>query len=442
MRYRKKGLRIYLYFCALVLVWSLGWLGLVSWATGQRVQVEKEQWEYQQCLHNFVHARLVALDEVYERFVAEGYVDENVKAGREWAWRSYRKQEYCGAVSMADQVELTILSYLHLGEERSARVLAQMDELLWWALEIGQEDVDVGETVMELRLLRADLVGGEVEEVLEKVEVLKVGLEEDLEAKKEAQRQKALELARAQAARQATAPQQYGGVSYQRQNVSTARGVFVADVLSFDLSQVWARTFTAHEDDCQSDCPLKPLASYVAENGGVAGINGSYFCPADYASCDSRKNSFDLLVFDYRSKKYLNSDNNQYSVNPLMNFYPGSANLYMQASGYGRDTGVDGVVSNYPALLQSGNVVVNEGALGGNMNGKGTRGGIGFAGSRVWAVIVRGASVGDAAYVFQALGAQNAMNLDGGGSAAMYVNGSYRVGPGRNLPNVVVFGNR
>jgi len=39
----------------------------------------------------------------------------------------------------------------------------------------------------------------------------------------------------------------------------------------------------------------------------------------------------------------------------------------------------------------------------------------------------------------QSLGAENAMNLDGGGSVAMVYNGSYKVGPGRNLPNAIIF---
>ncbi len=44
----------------------------------------------------------------------------------------------------------------------------------------------------------------------------------------------------------------------------------------------------------------------------------------------------------------------------------------------------------------------------------------------------------DAAYVMKALGAKDALNLDGGGSSALYLNGSYLVGPGRSLPNAIV----
>jgi exopolysaccharide biosynthesis protein len=53
-------------------------------------------------------------------------------------------------------------------------------------------------------------------------------------------------------------------------------------------------------------------------------------------------------------------------------------------------------------------------------------------------VIVTNATVTDAAYVMQALGARDALNLDGGGTAAMWIGGSYKVGPGRLLPNAVI----
>jgi exopolysaccharide biosynthesis protein len=44
----------------------------------------------------------------------------------------------------------------------------------------------------------------------------------------------------------------------------------------------------------------------------------------------------------------------------------------------------------------------------------------------------------DTAYVLQALGARDALNLDGGGTAAMWIGGGYKVGPGRLLPNAIV----
>jgi len=38
----------------------------------------------------------------------------------------------------------------------------------------------------------------------------------------------------------------------------------------------------------------------------------------------------------------------------------------------------------------------------------------------------------------QKMGIQNALNLDSGGSTALW-SGGYKVGPGRNLPNVLLF---
>ena len=41
------------------------------------------------------------------------------------------------------------------------------------------------------------------------------------------------------------------------------------------------------------------------------------------------------------------------------------------------------------------------------------------------------------ARVLHAMGMQNALNLDSGGSTALY-SGGYKVGPGRNIPNAIV----
>jgi exopolysaccharide biosynthesis protein len=38
----------------------------------------------------------------------------------------------------------------------------------------------------------------------------------------------------------------------------------------------------------------------------------------------------------------------------------------------------------------------------------------------------------------KALGAQHSLNLDGGGTAAMYINGGYVIGPGRGVANAIL----
>ena len=56
----------------------------------------------------------------------------------------------------------------------------------------------------------------------------------------------------------------------------------------------------------------------------------------------------------------------------------------------------------------------------------------------MYLAIISNATVVDAAYAMKGLGALDALNLDGGGSSAMYINGSYVVGPGRSLPNAII----
>jgi exopolysaccharide biosynthesis protein len=43
------------------------------------------------------------------------------------------------------------------------------------------------------------------------------------------------------------------------------------------------------------------------------------------------------------------------------------------------------------------------------------------------------------AYVFKSLGATGALNLDHGGSTALYYGGRYIYGPGRAIPNAIIF---
>lgn len=45
----------------------------------------------------------------------------------------------------------------------------------------------------------------------------------------------------------------------------------------------------------------------------------------------------------------------------------------------------------------------------------------------------------DSAHVLKTMGMDDALNLDEGGSTALMLNGSYIAGPGRNIPNAVLF---
>jgi len=226
------------------------------------------------------------------------------------------------------------------------------------------------------------------------------------------------------------------GTGYSRQTVSSDAGSFVVSIVSADLGSTRVIVDTASDSDCANNCPVLPLGTYVSRSGAFAGINGSYFCPASYPSCVGKTNSFDLLLMN-KNKTYFNSANNVYSGNPAVIFSPGSIRFVSAASQWGRDTGVDGVLSNYPLLVSGGNVV-----FGGNddpkQGSKGNRSFVANKGNTVYIGVVHSATVSESARILKALGMENGLNLDNGGSTALW-SGGYKVGPGRDLPNAILF---
>ncbi len=148
-----------------------------------------------------------------------------------------------------------------------------------------------------------------------------------------------------------TAPQS----GFSTQKVNTGIGEYTVSLIAGDLSSTKVIVDTASDSDCRDNCPVLSLGDYVARNGAYAGVNGSYFCPASYPTCAGKTNSFDTLVMN-KNKTYFNSDNNVYSNVPVAVFGNGFARFIGQSSGWGRDTGVDGVIANQPLLLSGGNI--------------------------------------------------------------------------------------
>lgn len=226
------------------------------------------------------------------------------------------------------------------------------------------------------------------------------------------------------------------GAGYSRQSVSSDAGVFTVSMIAADISSTRVIVDTASPGDCGNNCPVLSLADYVSRNGAYAGVNGSYFCPVDYASCAGKTNTFDTLLMN-KDKVYFNSANNVYSSNPAVIFGGGYIRFVGAASEWGRDTGIDSMISNYPLLLSGGNV-----AFGGDddpkKGSKGSRSFVANKGNNVYIGVVHSATVAESARVMKAMGMENALNLDNGGSTALW-SGGYKVGPGRALPNVILF---
>ena len=226
------------------------------------------------------------------------------------------------------------------------------------------------------------------------------------------------------------------GSGFSRQSVKNDTGTYLVDIIAADMGTTKIIVDTASDSTCVKDCPALSLNEYVSRSGAFAGINGTYFCPADYPSCADKKNSFDTLLMN-KNKVYFNSENNVYSSVPAVIFLSGSMRFVGRSSDWGRDTSPDGVLAMQPLLLSGGTVV-----FGGDddpkKGSKGNRSFVGNKGQTAYIGVVHNATVAECARVLKTLGLEHALNLDNGGSTALW-SGGYKVGPGRNIPNAILF---
>ncbi|MDO8659728.1 MAG: phosphodiester glycosidase family protein [Candidatus Parcubacteria bacterium] len=226
------------------------------------------------------------------------------------------------------------------------------------------------------------------------------------------------------------------GNGYSFQAVKTDSGTFNVSIIAADLNSTRVIMDTASDSDCSNNCPVMALGDYAGRSGAYAGINGPFFCPAEYPSCAGKTNSFDTLLMN-KNKHYFNSDNNKYSTVPLVYFSGNSMGVRGQSLEWGRDTGVDAVVANFPLYVSGGNNNFG-GSSDPKINNAGPRTFVANKGNFAYIGIVYNASAAQAAAVLKALGMENALGLDQGGSTALWF-GGYKAGPGRGIPSALLF---
>ena len=227
---------------------------------------------------------------------------------------------------------------------------------------------------------------------------------------------------------------------YSFLNVTTAQGTFGVHLIKERLADVTVRTVTANADDCRRDCPVRTLEQYVSESGAYAGMNATYLCPPDYQDCGEKKNSFEYAVFNSNLRKWINLPS-LVTQNGLVTFAGGTPTFYQRSYIYARQRlslgPITAGLTMYPMLLLDGDVVDSSTEQSAVQKQRSMKGSIGSDGTNVFLALVANATVSESAYVLQALGVRDALNLDGGGTSAMWL-GSYKVGPGRPLPNAVL----
>jgi hypothetical protein len=237
------------------------------------------------------------------------------------------------------------------------------------------------------------------------------------------------------------APAVSTSTGYSVVSVPTAQGTFLVHLIKERLSDVRVKTVAANTVVCRKDCPVKPLAEYVAENNAYAGMNGTYLCPPDYAECAGKVNSYEYAVYDSNLRTWLNLPSLATTQTGLVTFTGGTPTFYRRSSVYARErlslAPITAGLTMYPLLLQDGRIVDSDAEQSDAQKLRSMKGSIGSDGTFLYLALVANASVTESANVLQALGVRDALNLDGGGTSAMWI-GSYKVGPGRLLPNAIL----
>jgi exopolysaccharide biosynthesis protein len=152
-------------------------------------------------------------------------------------------------------------------------------------------------------------------------------------------------------------------------------------------------------------------------------------------------NSFDYAVYNTDIRRWVNLPA-LVTQNGLVTFTDGRPTFYRRAHVFSRArlslAPVSAGLSMYPLLLEDGEVIDSSAEQSDVQKLRSMKGSIGSDGTHLFLALIANVTVTGSAQVLQALGVRDALNLDGGGTSAMWFDGAYRVGPGRLLPNAVV----
>ncbi len=241
--------------------------------------------------------------------------------------------------------------------------------------------------------------------------------------------------------------------SYRVKRVKTVRGRYSIRMVTINLNNpaIKVVTDTGNTTSCKSHCTVKSLSSYYRANRGIAAINGTYFCPSDYASCAGKNGWYFWRVYNNRVGVMFNPSNGHTRNDPLLVFDSfNKPYLFRHAIDFVNvnnfettyNTSLTGAIGGLE-LVYNHKVTLKKSKLDNKQKyTKGPRGAVGIKNNTLYMVTARGATVIDMAYIMRALGVDYAINIDGGGSTALMYKGRYKAGPGRRIPNALIVARR
>jgi hypothetical protein len=240
-----------------------------------------------------------------------------------------------------------------------------------------------------------------------------------------------------------------------KKEIITPSGKFFVDVVEIDLSnpnlEIITDTAEPRPDHLldreRGNYGAETLAKFVIANDGFAGINATYFCSG--SGCGGI-NYYFFPVFNSRLGKLINEDQLKYwTTGPIMAFDVSNKFYYFKDSrefvgvkNFEEKYGVKlrAALGNKPRLVENGmNLLIDWDIDESQLKTKALRNGLAYKNGKIYLVVARAATVPDLAEIMKAMGMEYALNLDGGGSSALFYSDEYMVGPGRDIPNAIIF---
>jgi exopolysaccharide biosynthesis protein len=235
--------------------------------------------------------------------------------------------------------------------------------------------------------------------------------------------------------------------SYERKKIKTKFGDFTTDIITIDLTDpnISIITETADNHNCKKNCRARTLQSFVETSNAFAGMNGTYF-----DTSRSKLNYYFFPVFNSNSKKFINEDQLKYpTTGPIMAFDTNNKFYYFKDSrefksvaAFEKKFGVklQAAIGNKPRLIEEGwNYLIDWEVDHNQATVKTSRNAIAYKDNKLYLVVTQKTTVPDLAEVLTELKMQYAINIDGGYSTALFYDGKMMSGPGRDIPNVIMF---
>ncbi|MEA1962968.1 MAG: phosphodiester glycosidase family protein [Patescibacteria group bacterium] len=243
--------------------------------------------------------------------------------------------------------------------------------------------------------------------------------------------------------------------NYVHKKINVSGKDYTVDVIEIDLRNPNLKiiTDTADNYNCKTDCGVKALADFVLDNNGFAGINGTYFEAYDKL----KLNYYFFPVYNSNERKLINADQLKYwTTGPIIVFDENNKFYYFKDS---RDfksvenfeekynVKIQAAIGNKPRLIEDKmNLLIEWDIDKKQRNVRAGRNAIAYKEDLnnlgkgiIYLFIVQNVTVPELADVVKEFGADYALNLDGGYSSALWYNDEYMTGPGRDIPNAIIF---